>query len=298
MSHDTEQPNSPPAVPGAQMEPSNPLSHPPSPTLLKAAAFVPILALVALVAVSIANMHPSIRSGIKGNRSTPSKSWISDLALPVGIEPFVYGDNDVAFGVDGGREIVAPIDGFVKVEGTSISITSPAPEKHAARTPSLFELEAAPLDTSDSDVLAYRVVRGRPSITLTPVVASGTRVARGSIIARVEGLPLPQVILGLAYTKNGKRVPPPDEIPRFARGQGVFLVHCAGCHDLTKSGNDIGPPGLHGFGDRKVMLRLKKPRTLENILASLNEGDAGMPAFKDTLTDEEKLALTEYLLTQ
>jgi hypothetical protein len=202
-------------------------------------------------------------------------------AIPVGVEnanPFVYGDG-VAFGLGGGQDILAPMDGVVKVADGEISLYT---------------------DQARGDGLTYRLIRGRASATLSPVVKSGERVTKSKTIsAKVLGQPFPAIVLGVEYFKDGKPVLPPARARRFSGlGEEVFVVYCAGCHALNNgNGNEVGPPSLRGLKDRR-MLRHNKPNTLENIMMSLREGNPGMPPFQAGLSQDEMQAVAQFIRSQ
>ena len=79
-----------------------------------------------------------------------------------------------------------------------------------------------------------------------------------------------------------------------AKGKEVFS-RCGGCHRADSTEKKIGP-GLKGlFGHQK--LANGKPTTDANVRAQIDDGGKGMPAYKDTLTDQEKADLMAYLKT-
>ena len=79
-----------------------------------------------------------------------------------------------------------------------------------------------------------------------------------------------------------------------AAGKTLFEAKCAVCHNADSKDKKIGP-GLAGIKDGK--LPSGKDATHDNILANLNKGGNGMPAFEKLLTDEEKENLIAYIMT-
>jgi mono/diheme cytochrome c family protein len=79
-----------------------------------------------------------------------------------------------------------------------------------------------------------------------------------------------------------------------AKGKEVFEAKCMVCHNPDSKEKKIGP-GLQGVKDGK--LPSGKDANHETVLANINAGGNGMPAFKDLLTDEEKEDVVAYVLT-
>jgi mono/diheme cytochrome c family protein len=77
-------------------------------------------------------------------------------------------------------------------------------------------------------------------------------------------------------------------------GKEIFEAKCAVCHNADSKDKKIGP-GLAGIKDGK--LPSGKDATDENLLANINKGGNGMPAFEKLLSDEEKASLIAYLKT-
>lgn len=77
-------------------------------------------------------------------------------------------------------------------------------------------------------------------------------------------------------------------------GKEVF-AQCGVCHNVDKPEKKIGP-SLMGLYKKDTMANGKKT-TDENVMAVINEGGGGMPAYQDILTDEEKSDMLEYLKT-
>ncbi|HOQ46789.1 MAG TPA: cytochrome c [Bryobacteraceae bacterium] len=78
------------------------------------------------------------------------------------------------------------------------------------------------------------------------------------------------------------------------RGKAVF-EQCAMCHSTTSTEKGIGP-GLKGLFKRQKLANGKKV-TEANVMEQIDEGGAGMPAYADMLSPEEKRNLLAYLKT-
>lgn len=79
-----------------------------------------------------------------------------------------------------------------------------------------------------------------------------------------------------------------------AKGKEVF-EQCGVCHHPDSEEKKLGP-GLKGLFKKKK-LQNGKAATEENVLAVIDAGGNGMPAYKDILTKEEKENLLAYLKT-
>src|SRR3954463_15536196 len=79
-----------------------------------------------------------------------------------------------------------------------------------------------------------------------------------------------------------------------AKGKEVF-EQCSVCHNADSTEKKMGP-GLKGLFKKDKLTNGKKP-TDANVLAKIDEGGNGMPAYKDMLSDEEKANLIAYLKT-
>jgi cytochrome c len=80
-----------------------------------------------------------------------------------------------------------------------------------------------------------------------------------------------------------------------AKGKEVFEANCSVCHNADSTEKKMGP-GLKGLFQKDKLTNGKKP-TEANVLAKINEGGNGMPAYKDMLSDQEKDDLVAYLKT-
>lgn len=79
-------------------------------------------------------------------------------------------------------------------------------------------------------------------------------------------------------------------------GKEVFDNNCSVCHNSDSTDVKMGP-GFKGLFKKDKMSTSGKPVTDANILAKINEGGNGMPAYKDILSDEEKANVIAYLKT-
>ncbi len=80
--------------------------------------------------------------------------------------------------------------------------------------------------------------------------------------------------------------------PDAAKGKETF-EQCAVCHNADSTEKKMGP-GLKGLFTKDKLANGKKP-TDANVLAKINEGGNGMPAYKEMLSDDEKADLMAYL---
>lgn len=78
------------------------------------------------------------------------------------------------------------------------------------------------------------------------------------------------------------------------KGKAVF-EQCAICHNADSDEKKVGP-GLKGLFKR-AKLNSGKKVTEDNILARINEGGGGMPAYGEMLSEQEKADVIAYLKT-
>ena len=78
------------------------------------------------------------------------------------------------------------------------------------------------------------------------------------------------------------------------KGEEVF-AQCGVCHHADKVEKKMGP-GLKGLF-KKDKLANGKPVSDANVMAVINDGGSGMPAYKEMLSDEERADLLAYLKT-
>jgi mono/diheme cytochrome c family protein len=79
-----------------------------------------------------------------------------------------------------------------------------------------------------------------------------------------------------------------------AKGKETF-EQCAICHNVDTDEKKMGP-SLKGLFKHKT-LASGKPVTDENVMAQINNGGNGMPAYSDMLSAEEKANVLAYLHT-
>jgi cytochrome c len=79
-----------------------------------------------------------------------------------------------------------------------------------------------------------------------------------------------------------------------AKGKESF-EQCAICHNVDTDEKKMGP-SLKGLFKHKT-LKSGKPVTDANVLAQINAGGNGMPAYSDMLSAEEKTNILAYLHT-
>ncbi len=80
-----------------------------------------------------------------------------------------------------------------------------------------------------------------------------------------------------------------------AKGKSAFEDNCAVCHNVASDEKKMGP-SLKGLFKRPTLKNGKKG-TEGNVLAGINAGGNGMPAYADMLNDEEKANVLAYLKT-
>ena len=81
-----------------------------------------------------------------------------------------------------------------------------------------------------------------------------------------------------------------------AKGKEVFDNNCSVCHNSDSAEVKVGP-GFKGLFKKDKMATTGKAPTEANVLAKINEGGNGMPAYKDVLSDAEKTNVIAYLKT-
>ena len=81
-----------------------------------------------------------------------------------------------------------------------------------------------------------------------------------------------------------------------AKGKETFESNCAVCHNADSEEKKMGP-GLKGLFKRATLANKKKVSDAA-VSDMINKGsDAGMPAFADILSDQEKVDVLAYLKT-
>jgi cytochrome c2 len=80
------------------------------------------------------------------------------------------------------------------------------------------------------------------------------------------------------------------------KGNEVFDEQCAQCHHAYKDEKKAGP-SLKWLFSRDKLESNGKPVSEGSVLEMVERGGRGMPAFKGTLSDEDKADLIAYLKT-
>lgn len=81
-----------------------------------------------------------------------------------------------------------------------------------------------------------------------------------------------------------------------AKGKDLFSQNCDVCHNSDSADTKVGP-GLKGLF-KKAALQNKKKVTDANVLDLINKGSpAGMPAFEDPLSEQERADVLAFLKT-
>jgi mono/diheme cytochrome c family protein len=80
-----------------------------------------------------------------------------------------------------------------------------------------------------------------------------------------------------------------------AKGKDAFEQNCAVCHNVDNDEKKMGP-SLKGLFKRKA-LASGKPVNDANVLAQINAGGNGMPAYSDMLSADDKANIMAYLHT-
>lgn len=86
-----------------------------------------------------------------------------------------------------------------------------------------------------------------------------------------------------------------DDTPGDAKKGEETFEQCKVCHNADSTEKKMGP-GLKGLFTHEKLANGKKP-TEANVLAKINEGGNGMPAYNEMLSDAEKKDLIAYLKT-
>ena len=80
------------------------------------------------------------------------------------------------------------------------------------------------------------------------------------------------------------------------KGKAAFEDNCLVCHNVSTDEKKMGP-SLKGLFKRPTLKDGKKKVTEANVLAVINAGGNGMPAYADMLNDDEKADIIAYLKT-
>jgi mono/diheme cytochrome c family protein len=80
------------------------------------------------------------------------------------------------------------------------------------------------------------------------------------------------------------------------KGNEVFDEQCAQCHHAYKDEKKAGP-SLKWLFSKDKLDSSGKPANEANVLEKIDNGGNGMPAFKGTLSGEDRADLLAYLKT-
>lgn len=129
-------------------------------------------------------------------------------------------------------------------------------------------------------VLAYGWRSARSSLAWVGVFALATAALFGHQALRLSRLP--------------QRNPVPPTAESLRAGQRLYRAHCAVCHGLEGRGDGPAAPSLV---PRPADLRRTARMADALLFTRITEGLPGtaMPAFRDTLTEEERWHVVNYL---
>ena len=103
------------------------------------------------------------------------------------------------------------------------------------------------------------------------------------------------LIVGAALALSfAAAAPKPDGKGDVAKGKEAF-EQCAICHNVDTDEKKMGP-SLKGLFKHKALSN-GKPVNDANVLAQINAGGNGMPAYADMLSADDKANLLAYLHT-
>src|SRR5450631_3107607 len=101
--------------------------------------------------------------------------------------------------------------------------------------------------------------------------------------------PLAILLIGV-LAAVAERQPDPD------KGNELFDEQCSSCHNATSVERKVGP-GLKLLFAKSKLESNGKPVNDANVLEKIEQGGNGMPAFKDSLAQDDKADLIAYLKT-
>jgi cytochrome c len=84
--------------------------------------------------------------------------------------------------------------------------------------------------------------------------------------------------------------------PDPAQGNEIFDEQCSSCHRADSFEKKVGP-GLKFLFSKEKLDSNGKPVNNATVLEKINIGGKGMPAFKDSLREQDKQNLLAYLNT-
>ena len=82
------------------------------------------------------------------------------------------------------------------------------------------------------------------------------------------------------------------------KGKDIFSQNCDVCHNTDSDEVKVGP-GLKGLFKKDTLTSDNKKKVTDaNVMAIINKGSpAGMPAFEDQLSEQERADVLAYLKT-
>lgn len=87
-----------------------------------------------------------------------------------------------------------------------------------------------------------------------------------------------------------------DKRPDASKGNETFDEQCASCHAADSMDKKVGP-GLKFLYVKGKLDSNGKPVSDATVLEKINAGGKGMPAFKTTLSEDDKANLLAWLKT-
>ena len=87
--------------------------------------------------------------------------------------------------------------------------------------------------------------------------------------------------------------PTKEELVILAKGEEIFEMKCAGCHEVFNDDRKVGP-SLKGLFKREK-LEDDRPMTEENVDHVIVHGGEEMPPFGDSLDEKARAAIIAYL---
>jgi len=80
------------------------------------------------------------------------------------------------------------------------------------------------------------------------------------------------------------------------KGNEIFDEQCGSCNHAYSTDRKVGP-GLKGLFAKEKLESDGKPANEANIIEKIEKGGKGMPAFKGTLSSDDRADLIAYLKT-
>jgi mono/diheme cytochrome c family protein len=131
----------------------------------------------------------------------------------------------------------------------------------------------------------------RRQITVMGVLGALVIVSYALAFTVAPNIPTPPVPLTARFERN----PQPDTDETISKGRQAFQANCAVCHGSRGLGDG---PAAFTLNPRPVNLQLHVPQHAEGeVHYWISNGvvGTGMPAWKDTLTEEQRWQIVRYL---